>query len=137
MALQGSALFIGSWEVNALKSRQGAWAIPVLQKPHKLGQDSSGAARDPRGYEISVRGPWICLHARFHTPAERDSILLCVLFSQDIRQNDGKERRYQSGSPALPQTSWETDHKQVMEGLNFLICECPIGLDGPEVPFRA
>lgn len=67
----------------------------------------------------------------------RETQFCCALFSQDIRQNDGKERRCRSGSPALPQTSWETDHKQVMEGLNFLICECPIGLDGPEVPFRA
>lgn len=81
MALQGSALFIGSWEVNALKSRQGAWAIPLLRKPHQLGQDSSGAAQDPHGYEISVCGSWICLRERFHTPAERDSILLCVVLS--------------------------------------------------------
>lgn len=44
-----------------------------------------------------------------------------------------EETEYQSGNP-VPSKQLG-DHKQVTEGLKFLICKCSIGLHSLEVPF--
>lgn len=108
MALQRStSLFTGNQGVNALKLRQGAWAVPILQKPHEPGAGLYRSCQDPHGYEISICGTCSLPTVKDFTPQLRDTPFwcdFCSLLTLLWKQNDRiLEQEFSSAS-----TSWET-----------------------------